>query len=513
MESKDQPEGEVPPIPGVFQAAVECLQALYQEGVFQYQLVQLAVSSKAKATYESGSSKVHAIIDTSRHYVLRGVVFCLAFLAVCAILVTDLSGCFVMSVAAAAGLRRYVLANVPGTTVIPLSFNAMPFHSDDWQRHFPEDNALKEFFLPDKETRALIATAGEAHADPTHFLEQRMGQLVDTKFSLLSHFVNSHLASTTMYIPRAAASTEVFSPRGGVNLESLFQLGPAMFNARGEYSARMQVVLAKEDVGRDVSLILESSMLFSEDAGSVEPLHQFDVLFKRSTSVSTRTGPPYSALAVVMLKKLLRLCFYPPMRAYEYLVSSLHQRDNAAFPPIDPSREVAVVLEVYSRFTPPLALQPRLRAINFSLYQLPEPSSPSRVKLSRLVFLSTVQLTGVARWFADYPVSTFLVLVGVFLSVSAALSVGVLLGIAGYVYWNWFRATPKSTSSSDKDSSDSEFFVVRQRMPPTVAKNLSSPSFLRDRSNEEFFDALDTSQLRRANSFSITPSKQVTKRQ
>lgn len=505
METEKQPEGETPPSPGIFQAAVECVRALYQEGVVQCQLVQLAVSSKARATYDSGSNTVHAIIDTSRYYILRGLLFYCVFLILCAVFVTDLSGCFVTSVAAAAGLRRYVLANVPGTTVVPISFNALPFHSDDWQQHLPEDSALKEFFLPDRETRALIASMG-TRADPTHFLEQRMGQLVDTKFSLLNHFVNSHLASTTMYIPRAAVSSEVFSPRGGVNLESLFRLGPAMFNARGEYTARMQVVLAKEEVGRDVSLILESSMLFSEDATSVEPLHQFDVLFKRSSSVSTRTGPPYRAFAVVVVKKLLRLCFYPPTRAYEYLLASLRQRDNAAFPPIDASREVAVVMEVYGRFTPPLALQPRLRAMNFSLYQLPELSSPSRVKLSRMVFLSTVQLTGIARWLADYPISTFLVMVGVFFGLSAAMSVGTLLGIAGYVYWTWFR-TPSKSSSEDKESSDSEYFVAHQRMPPTTVKNLSFPMFRRDRNNDEFYDALDTSQLRRSNSFSATPSK------
>jgi hypothetical protein len=489
----------------MLQAAVECVRALYQEGVMQYRLVQLAVSGRAKASYESGTHKVHAIIDTSRYYILRGVLFYCAFLMGCAVVVTDLSGCFVASVATAAGLRHYVLAHVPGTTVIPLSFNALPFHSDDWQRHLPEDSALKEFLLPDRETQALIASMG-TRADPTHFLEQRMGQLVDTKFSLLSHFVHSHLASATMPIPRAAASTEVFSRRGGVNLESLFQLGPAMFNARGEYTARVQVVLAKEDVGRDVSLILESTMLFSEDATSVEPLHQFDVLFKRSASVSVRTGPPYRAFVVVLVKKLLRLCFYPPMRAYEYLMSSLRQSDNAAFPPLDASREVGVVLEVYRRFTPPLTLQPRLRAMNFSLYQLPELSSPSRVKLSRMVFLSTVQLTGVARWLADYPVTTFLVMVAVFFGACAAVSVSFLLILAGYAYWRWVMA-PAKASESDKESSDSEFFVSRQRMPPTIVKNLSFPVFRRDRADGDFFDALDTSQLRRSHSFGATPSK------
>ncbi|KPA73991.1 hypothetical protein ABB37_09562 [Leptomonas pyrrhocoris] len=505
MDSTAQPDGEVPSNPSAFQAAMECVRALYQEGVLQCQVVQAAVSSKAKASYESGSTKVHAIIDTSRYYVLRGFLFCSVVLVVCAVLVTDLSGCFVSSVAGAAGVRRYVLANVPGTTVVPLHFNALPFHSDDWQRHLPADNALKEFFLPDKETRALIASMGTP-ADPTHLLEQRIGQLVDTKFSLLNYFVNSHLASTTMYVPRSAASSEVFSPNGGVNFESLFQMGPAMFNARGEYTARMQIVLAKEDVGREVSLILESSMLFSEDAKSMEPLHQYDVLFTKSTSVAMRTGPPSQVFAVVLFKKTLRLCFYPPVRAYEYLMSSLHQRDNAAFPPINPAREVAVVLDVYHRFTPPLTLQPRLRAMNFSLYQLPELTSAARVKLSRMVFLSTVQLTGVARWLSDYPISTFLVMVAVLFGISATMSVGTILVIAGYVYWKWFLA-PSKSSPSDMESSDSELFVAQQRMPPTTAKNLSFPIFRRDRSNEDFYDALDTSQLHRSGSFSDSPSK------
>lgn len=499
-------EDAPPPSPGVVQAAVECVRALYNEVLLQAQLVQLALSARARATYETSTNKLHAVVDTSRYYVLRGLFFYLVFLVLCAVVVTDLSGCFVTSVAAAAGLRRLVLANVPGTTVIPLHFNALPFHSEDWQRHLPEDAALRDFFLPDKDTRALLSSAG-ARGDMTHFLEQRMGQLVDTKFSLLSHFVNSHLASTTMHIPRSSHSSEVFAPRGGINLESLFQLGPAMFNARGEYTGRLQVVLAKEEEGRDVSLVLEASVLFAEDAVAVSSLHQLDVLFKTSTSAAVRTGPPHRALLIVLVKKAVRLCFYPPVRAYEYLMQSLRQRDNAAFPPVDASREVAVVLDVYGRFTPPLTLQPRLRAMNFTLFQLPDPMSPGRVKLSRLVFLSTVQLTGVARWLADYPISTFLLLVAVFFGVSAAMSVGLLLGVAGYVYWYWCR-TPSSTSAStDGDSSDSELFVSRQRMPPTTVKNLSFPVFRRDRATEEFYDALDTSQLQRSHSFSATPSK------
>ncbi|KPI90349.1 hypothetical protein ABL78_0576 [Leptomonas seymouri] len=507
MESNDPSNSEASPSPGAFQAMVECVQALYHEATLQYQIAKLAISSKAAAGYASGSNTMNAIINISRRYVLRCLIFFGVLLVACAIFVTALSVCFVISVATAVGLRHSVLTNVPGTTLIPLHFNALPFHSSDWQRHIPGDGALKEFFLPDKDMQALRASTG-ASADPGHFLERRMGQLVDTKFSLLNYFVHSHLASTTMYIPRSAVSSEVFSPRGDVNFESLFQLGPAMFNAMGEYTGRVQVVLSKEDVGRDVSLILESSMLFSEDASSMEPLHQFDVLFKKSTSVSTCTGPPRRSFAVILLKKALRLCFYPPTRAYEYLISSLHQRDNAVFPPIDPSREVAVVFEVYHRFIPPLTLQPRLRAMNFSLYQLPELTSPSQVKLSRMLFLSTVQLTGLARWLADYPISTFLVTVVLIFLTSSAASVGTLVVVAGALYWKWLMR-PSKSSSRDWDSSDSEFVVPRSHMPQTTVKNLSFPIFTRDRGSGEFKDALDTSQLRRSNSFSSESFKKM----
>ncbi|KAG5471892.1 hypothetical protein CUR178_02557 [Leishmania enriettii] len=507
METTQTSRSESPPrLPksGLGGAAVECFHAVVHEVTLQQQALQAATVTHLKHSYAAGITRMHRLVGTSRYYLQRVAVFYLLLTAVLAVLMVDLSGCLVTSVATAAGIRHLVLANLPGTAVIPLHFNALPFHSDDWQRHLPQDAALKDFFLPDKETRALMQSITQ-RADSLSVLQQHMGQFVDAKFSLLSHFVNSHLASTTMYIPRIAASAEVFSPRGGVNLEGLFQFGPAMFNAKGEYTAKMQVVLAKEEVGRDVTLILESAMLFSEDAMAVQPVSHLDVLFTKSTSVTVRTGPPYSPRLVLLLKKLLRLWFYVPVSSYEYLLSSLHRKDSALFPPIDPSREMAAVLEVYNRFTPPLSLQPRLRAMNFTLYQLPDAGALSRVKVSRLIFSSSVQLTGVARWLTDYPVSTFLLLVAVFFGALAVTSVGCLLGVLVYVYWRCIREPPVKSVIERRLAA--ELFSPPLDTSVMAVKAKAPQRLRRHRSSEDFHDSLDTSQLRRSQSFNYSPGK------
>ncbi|KAG5471247.1 hypothetical protein LSCM1_01320 [Leishmania martiniquensis] len=507
MEAMHPSPIESPPLlpkSGLVGAAVECFHAIAHEATLQQQALQVAVIMHVKRGYAAGSACMHNFAGTSCHYLQRVVIFHVLFAAVFSVLVADLSGCLALSVATVAGIRHLVLANVPGTTVIPLHFNALPFQSDDWQRHVPEDAALKDFLLPDKETRALLQSMTQ-RADSLSVLQQHMGQFVDAKFLLLSHIANSHLASTTMLIPRATASTEVFTPRGGVNLEGLFQFGPAMFNAKGEYTAKMQVVLAKEAVGRDVTLILESAMLFSEDAMAVQSVAQFDVLFKKSTSVTVCTGPPYQPWLVRLLRALLRLFFYLPVSSYEYLLRSLYQKEGTLFPPIDPFREVSVVLEIYDRFTPPLSLQPRLRAMNFTLYQLPDASAPSRVKVSRLIFLSIVQLRGVARWLDDYPVSTFLLLVAVFFGVLAVTSVSCLLALLVYVYWWWLRQPPAESLIESRAAE--ELFTPPRDAPVIAAKKVASPRVRRQRSSDDFHDILDTSQLRRSQSFNYSPSK------
>ncbi|CAJ1031248.1 hypothetical protein, conserved [Leishmania lindenbergi] len=503
------PRKASPPVPksGFVGATVECLHAVVHEVALLLQALQASIALQAKQSYETSSVRLYTFLDTSRCCLRLIVIVSLMLIAALAVLLLDLSGCLVSSVATAAGIRHLVLANVPGTAVIPLHFNALPFHNDDWQRHLPEDKALKDFLLPDRKTRALVESMAQ-RADSLSAMQQHMGQFADAKFSFLSHFVNTHLASSTMHIPRATTSAEVFSPRGGVNLEGLFQFGPVMFNAKGEYTAKMQVVLTKEEVGRDVPLILESSMLFSEDATAVQSVAQFDVLFTTSTSVTVRTGPSYRPWIELLLRKLLRFLFYPPVWSYEYLRSALHQRDSAPFPPIDPSREVAVVLEVYNRFTPPLTLQPRLRAMNFTLYQLPDASAPSRVKVSRLVFFSTVQLTGVARWLTDYPVATFLLLVAVFFAVFAVISVGGLLGLLVYVYWRWFRG--RGLAPFAADGLTEEVVALPHDRPSAAVKRVVTPHLRRHRSSSDLYDSLDTSQLRRSQSFNYTPEKKRT---
>ncbi|GET91005.1 hypothetical protein, conserved [Leishmania tarentolae] len=495
-----------PPHPkaGMLGTALERLHALMREVTRHQPALQAAVATQVKNSCAAGRRHINAFLATSRYYLWYVVSFYALLMAVLAVLVADLSVCLVTSVTAAASIRHFVLANVPGTAVISLHFNALPFHNDDWMRHLPEDTALREFILPERETYELLQSKTQ-RADSLGLLHQRMGQFADAKFSLLSHFVSSHLASTTMHIPRSTTSAEVFSPKGSVNLETLFQLGPAMFNARGEYAAKMQVVLAKEAVGRDVSLILESAMLFSEDAMAVQPVDQYDVLFTKSTSVTVRTGPLQRWWPLLLLEKVLRLCFCLPVWSYEYLVRSAQQKDSAPFPPIDSSREVGVVLEVYNRFTPPLDLQPRLRAMNFTLYQLPEPGAPSRVKVSRLIFFSTVQLTGVARWLTDYPVSTFLFLVAILFAVLAVTSVGSLLGLLIYAYGRCFREQP--VDLFDEDDSDDTFFGPPHESPSTVVKTMASPRLHPHRSSNDVCDTLDTSQLRRSQSFNHSPMK------
>ncbi|KAG5497492.1 hypothetical protein JKF63_03756 [Porcisia hertigi] len=508
MKLTQPPPRELPPPPsqvGLLDTAAECIHALAQVVTLHQQALWAIIISQLKDGYAVSSTWVCTLLGASSYYLQRAFMFYLLLTAVLLVLVVDLSGCLVMAAATAAAIRRLFLANVPGTVVIPLHFNALPLHNVDWQRHLPRHGALDDFFLPHRETRELIQSMPQP-ADSLGILQQHMGQFVDAKFSLVSHLITSHLASATMHIPRTAASAEIFSPKGGVNLEGLFRFGPAMFNAKGEYTAKLQVVLAKEEVGRDVSLVLESAMLFSEDAMAVQSVAHLDPLFQLSTSSTVRTGPPYRAWYLLLPEKLLRFWFYPLARSYEYLLSALRQQDSGApLPPINPSREVDVVLEVYSRFTPPPALQPRLRAMNFTLYQLPDPGAPSRVKVSRMVFVSTVQLTGVARWLTDHPLSTFLLFVAVLFTMFSVVSVGGLLGLLAYVYWRWFRGSLAESFVSGHENDD--FYSLPGDMSIAMVKNATAPHLRRHRSSDDYYDSIDISQLRRSQSFNSSPSK------
>lgn len=486
----------------IYRATVECLQALYSEGTLQFLKVSGAVRENGQRQYGLAVVHFRSAVAALCVFLRRAVIFYAIVLVVMAISCSILCASFSASVATAAAIRYYTLSNVPGVRVTPLHFNALPFHGDAWRRSLPDDATMKHFFLSQSDAaRASIEPVTAA----TDFPERRRSNVdrsysladhfADAKFSLLMRYVDSHLASSTFHIPRAAPSTEMFTPTGAVNLEALFRRGPPMFNALGEYTAKLQVVVMRDDeLGGDATLVLESSVLFSEYANDMPPLHQLNVLFKSSTTATVRIGDAFEMSLLRALRRVLRLCFYIPVTTYEYFMASLLSYSDAPFPSIQRDREVSVVMDVYDRFIPPWALQPRLRAMNFTLYQLPDLTEVRRVKVSRMVLYSTVRLTGVAQLLADYPLVSFITLVVVFFALYVAVVVVFLGALTVYVYWRFYYQ--KSTVLEDSGTDSELFSSIASPSNTSIQASQSLPDLRM--SGSEHYGSLDASRSRHA---------------
>lgn len=459
---------------------------------------------------------------------LKGLaVVSLAVLFVLCVFVAVLFVCLWLAGVSAVVVRYYTLSRVAGNHVVPLPFNTMPLHTE-WWRNRPIDDAITRFVpsleyagarrssLPgpdadgngggrreggegeggnafpfygvaaedgasgigaspgnDDDLLSRIRQAGlrltgqgaavDGGGGVGGLVQAQAGKLLDFKLAFLQQYANSLLATSTMIISTGAAKT-LFLPGGAVNMEAIFDFGSPMFSAQGVYSGRMQLVFVREEVGRDVSVIVESAMLFAEDARSPQSLSSLDVLFRRTHTVHVRTGDPPLSWVARFVAWWLRIVFYLPLKAYEVSQRWIRDSRSAPFPPIDHDREVAVLVDVYERFTPPPSLRSRLRALNFTVYynHLNEGSALSRAgargrpALSRITFYSHVRLRGFTYFMAAYPVVSFLFLTAVLLVVYAAVALTTVTVGGAVLYYRFFSGA-ESDDERDRDGSDDKF--------------------------------------------------------
>ncbi|CCW65806.1 unnamed protein product [Phytomonas sp. EM1] len=244
------------------------------------------------------------------------------------------------------------------------------------------------------------------------------------------------LATSTMLLS-SGLTQEVFLPSGDVNMEAIFQLESPIFNAKAEYYGKMQFVFLREDVGRDVTIVVESTMLLAEDVHLPQPLATLDVVFRKYISLNVRTGDTPTWWPIRIAKCVFQILFYGPLKGSQILHRMYIDATAAPFPRIDHEREVAVTVSLYERFTPPLSLQSRLRAMNITVYQNPDEGSSNslqRVKLLRMTFYSFLELRGVVGWLVRHPVISyvFLTLFVFFILCGVTFIVCAVLGVVLY---------------------------------------------------------------------------------
>ncbi|RHW72822.1 uncharacterized protein TEOVI_000311200 [Trypanosoma equiperdum] len=363
--------------------------------------------------------------DISLRTLKRAFMILTAVGAALLILLIVLLVCLVASVLGSLFIRWYVLLLAPGTELFTLSFNTMPLETEQWRLH--KLNNMVSQLEPTREspllhrgdensTASLVGLGGGVNANLVSVLQNEAAGL---KMSLITKLVRNTVATSTLVIP-SRVYRQVFLPHGGVSVEGLFKQRKPMFNARGVYAAKMQLVFAKEDIGREVSMFLESSMLMAKDPYISQSLGALDVLFKMDSSFTLITGEKPRSWPVELFMWSVSKFLCVPIWCYQKLAPLLNPD---VFPMFDPETEVAVVTPVYSDFEPPLYLQPHLRAINFTLYQSEEGLQP-KVRLRRLHLHTSVELSGLAYYFSNYAVSSF---------VGAAVLLQVLLGGAALV--------------------------------------------------------------------------------
>ncbi|ORC84741.1 uncharacterized protein TM35_000411110 [Trypanosoma theileri] len=361
-------------------------------------------------------------------------------------------GCLSVALIGSFAVRYYVLSNVPENQIHHLDINTMPFETEPWlmrklDRTFSHVSTLLEV-TPHSFDNHIAVGAGElAEVQKTSsFLEQA----ASLKMTLIKKYVHGTLAKSTLMIP-SLVQKEVFPPGGGVSIESLFHQRKPMFNARGTYDAKMQLVFVREDVGRDVSMMLESSVLISDDSHVPQSISSLDSLFKVTTSFTLTTGEKPIHWLPQILKKSFHFFFYIPIVIYNSIASFLRFDE---FPFVDESSEVSVVTPVYNNFEPPMSLQPRLRAINFTLYQH-EGDVAHKAQLKRMHLHTSVQLSGLAYYFSAYSMAAFVVTTLIFFTISSTIVSGILLGV-GMAILSWYMRNKYSSMDSDEDVDDNE---------------------------------------------------------
>lgn len=391
----------------------------------------------------------------------------------------------ILSTTSAASVRYLWVKDIPGNGVVRLSFNVLPLVTE-WWRSTAIDSAL-QYYLPPPECQAEIEDGKGEKGERKH-LEMRkpnifterektgfpnreyvagvsstiITQASQVKISLVQQYVNAMVATSTLLIPsknrlslhRSMARMgfpSLFSSSGKVNPDLLFKppVDP-FFTLDAEYSGSIQLVFLKEDVGADSVLVVDFSILYAdmgEGGGEVvggKPaslededewlLPHLRVLFGDTQTVHIQTGPPARSRLKRWLYKGVEKFFFFPLLACRYLYYFALDYENGPFPFIDSSKEVAVVIPLYKRFIPPSPIRDRLRAINFTIYQAQSSQEEKKVRLSRWMFHSSIQLQGVAYYFREYPFISFLLLC-VFFSGVYFFGFVTLLLLVGWKCW------------------------------------------------------------------------------
>ncbi|CCD12413.1 unnamed protein product [Trypanosoma congolense IL3000] len=341
--------------------------------------------------------------------------FCLASVAAFVVL----SACVAASVFGSLLLRQYILLLVPGNELTTLDFNTMPLETERWRLH-DLSQMIAQFDVTPSDSlhgASTILTNRGAERDERHTSALRTEG--DTlKMSLISKMVYGTVATSTLILPSPVRG-DVFHADGSVSTEALFSQRKPMFHAKGVYNAKMQLVFHKEDVGRDISLVLESVVLMANESYVPQPLKSLRELLRVTSSFTITTGRRFGSWPRELLAESLHAAFCFPIWIFQTLSDVLH---SDVFPVIDRATEVAVVTSVYTNFEPPLHLQPRLRAINFTLYHS-EGDTSSKPRLKRALFHTSVELKGLAYYFSTYTISSF---IGVTIFLLTLLGTGAL---------------------------------------------------------------------------------------
>ncbi|EPY29372.1 hypothetical protein STCU_01098 [Strigomonas culicis] len=406
--------------------------------------------------------------------------------------------CFLCAMATAGVIRHYYLSGAPGNQVVPLSFSALPFLTETWS-----SGTVAAAFHP----AAALDDVAAGRYLTTHSDSTFVGRAAGLQMSLVEQYVNNLIGTSAMAIPQAKERDAITST-GEIDATALFHHGSPMFNALGDYYGEMQIVLAKEAMGRHGQLIVDTKVLYAHVADVAQPPHTWRVLFKttQTASVLTGTRPPTSLLDTVKGFYLwgLRLVFIVPIKTYGYLSPFFFTIDDAPYPRVDHSTGVSVVLRLYERFAPPVSIQERLRAMNFSIFQkLDDASSTVPLKVSQVSFRSFVELNGIPRLLTRYPISSFVVLT-LFFSLVYIGAATVLLALCGgallYYYYSGQSAAAEEDSEEESERSD---YVYPSKKSFTVLPRSHSFSYLDGDNDAEHKDLLGSSQ--RARSFSSSP--------
>lgn len=345
-----------------------------------------------------------------------------------------------LCITSAATTRYMMLKDVPGSTVIPLSFNVLPLVTE-WWRGEVIDRAIVHY-LPQDSSQS---SNNSLHVSTANYV---MEHASDLKISLLQKYIDYIIATSTLLIPTSSESTLIFTSRGEVNYDKLFSNPTApLFTTDGEYSATVQLVLLKEEVGSETALVLEYAMLYSDEEEWSLPT--LKVLFASSHSVNVRTGPYERWLLRSLLNGLIEFIFYVPLRIYRFFYHVSLDYVNAPFPNIDHRSEISVVVPLYNRFTPPSLLRNQLRAINFTLFQQLGSGEQKKVRISRWMVHSSIQLTGIAYWLREYPFTSFIFLSS-FYGATYFFALASLLALAA-LFFLWMKYKGESDEVEEEE--------------------------------------------------------------